>query len=158
VVGAIDAISAIEAIARKNPINVPRYIHTAPPVPPFKSAKKLAENCASQVAINTIVNPKMDRNREFRCSYVCATKIFLKVFLTNPRLLHFAHPHHVSLVVIGPLLLFLMTGRGLHPSFCKNRLQRNVFVVFLAHSARSKKETQKTYWKCLPTTTSEKEP
>jgi hypothetical protein len=62
----MEAISAIDAMAAKKPTKVPMYTHIAPPVPPLMRAKVLAENCASQVAMRTIVKPKMDRKRKLR--------------------------------------------------------------------------------------------
>lgn len=65
-VGAIDPISAMLAMAAVKPVNAPIYIHTAPPVPPFTKMKVLIENCASHVAMRTIVKPNIDKNRKFR--------------------------------------------------------------------------------------------
>lgn len=64
------AISAIEQIARKNPANAPMYTYIAPAVPPLSNAKDDAVNCASQVAMRTIVKPHIVRKRKLRCSLV----------------------------------------------------------------------------------------
>jgi len=64
------AISAIDAMAVKNPMNAPRYTQIAPALPPLKITNSDALNCASQVAMSTIVKPKIVRKRKLRCGTV----------------------------------------------------------------------------------------
>jgi hypothetical protein len=63
-------ISAMDAMAVRNPKKAPRYTHMAPALPPLRMANCDALNCASQVAIKTIVKPKIVRKRKLRCGPV----------------------------------------------------------------------------------------
>lgn len=64
----IDAISAMQTIQIDTPMKHPMYIQIKPPVPPLTSPKMLALSVASQVAMSTIVKPKMDTKRKLRRS------------------------------------------------------------------------------------------
>jgi hypothetical protein len=97
-------ISAMDAIAVRNPKKAPRYTQIAPALPPLRMANCDALNCASQVAISTIVNPKIVRKRKLRCSHVRLR--LLKMFHVPEHLglLGLAHSLHVELICCCSLL------------------------------------------------------
>jgi hypothetical protein len=66
VVGDMLDISAMDAMAVRNPKKAPRYTQIAPALPPLRMANCDALNCASHVAISTIVKPKIVRKRKLR--------------------------------------------------------------------------------------------
>jgi hypothetical protein len=68
-------ISAMDAMAVRNPKNAPRYTQIAPALPPLRIANCDALNCASQVAMSTIVKPKIVNKRKLRCGLVRQTAI-----------------------------------------------------------------------------------
>ena len=93
--------------------------------------KKLALNCASQVAIKTIVKPKMEKNRKFRWQFVSERGKNGRAQSNNPRFLDFSHSDHVFLIVPCALLFFFMASRDFDSTISEDRLDGNMFAFFI---------------------------
>lgn len=77
----------------------------APAVPPLSNAKDDAVNCASQVAMRTIVKPHIVRKRKLRYTLVKTDPPIDKGQETYLRLLRLAHALHIVLVRASTPLL-----------------------------------------------------
>jgi hypothetical protein len=97
-------ISAMDAMAVRNPKKAPRYTQIAPALPPLRMANCDALNCASHVAIRTIVNPKIVRKRKLRCDQVRLRPVKTVHGQKYLSLLSLAHSLHVELVCYRSLL------------------------------------------------------
>jgi hypothetical protein len=104
VVGDMLDISAMDAMAVRNPKKAPRYTQIAPALPPLRMANCDALNCASQVAMRTIVNPKIVRKRKLRCVKVRSRSLRAFNVPKYLGLLGLAHSLHVELICYRSLL------------------------------------------------------
>jgi hypothetical protein len=62
----IEAISAMDVLTAKNPIQATRYIQIMPAVPPLMSPMILVPKMVSYEAIRIMEKPKMETKRKFR--------------------------------------------------------------------------------------------
>ena len=98
VVGDMLDISAMDAMAVRNPKKAPRYTQIAPALPPLRMANCDALNCASHVAIKTMVNPKIVRKRKLRYDQVRLRFLRTSHIPKYLGLLGLAHSLHVELI------------------------------------------------------------